>query len=140
MKCSHNVPRQLQRALGPSLEQVKHQRGWRGGDPAFVLASVYLYFFTYFLMERHMQGEHHLGLPDDLATKRFIDLLSNGLWGPPPKTSRDSKKTHANGLSKNRSLHEAERDRIDYLRFLSGRLWTLPPDFPTSSNSPDSRM
>jgi hypothetical protein len=43
--------------------------------PFFVLASIYLYFFTYFLMEYARPG-----LPVEHATELFIDLLSCGLW------------------------------------------------------------
>jgi AcrR family transcriptional regulator len=118
----HDVPQQLRRALGPSLDHARHQPGWRGGDPAFVLASAYLYFFTYFLMERHMQGEQHLGLADQQATDRFIDLLSHGLWRTPtPRKAADD-------LASQQMIRQAQRDRIEYIRFLSGRLWSLPPD------------
>jgi AcrR family transcriptional regulator len=129
----HDVPHQLRRAIGAPLEQVKHQPGWRGGDPAFVLASAYLYFFTYFLMERHMQGEQHLAVTDEQATEQFIDLLSHGLWKKPPKASGDSDRQRAPSFAKESPLHQAERDRVEYLRFLSGRLWTLPPDVPLSA-------
>ena len=123
----HNVPQQFERMMGPAFDRVRKQPGWRGEDPAFVLASIYLYFFTYFLMERHMQGEQHLGLANDQATERFIDLLFRGLWRSAPEAgqarSRDS-------LRRRHALHQAEQDRIAYLRFLSGRLWSLPPDAP----------
>jgi AcrR family transcriptional regulator len=121
----HDVPQQLRRALGPQLQQVKQQPGWCGQDPAFVLASVYLYFFTYFLMERHMQGEQHLGLPDEQATERFIDLLSHGLW-------RGNRGPH--DLDGHKALAQADLDRVEYLRFLSGRLWGLPPDVKPRAN------
>jgi AcrR family transcriptional regulator len=130
----HNLPRQFRRLLGPALDQVKRQPDWRGEDPAFVLASMYAYFFTYFLMERHMQGERHLGLPNDQATERFIDLLSYGLWRLPPtvtgKSPRPGKTNKEVDNAGRRQTFQAERDRIDYLRFLSGRLWNLPPDTP----------
>jgi AcrR family transcriptional regulator len=128
----HDVPRQLRRVLGPRLEQGLRQPGWRGEDPAFVLASVYVYFFTYFLMERYMQGEEHLGVPDEEATESFVDLLFHGLWRGSPETKAPtlSKKT---GDSSSK-LHQADRERIDYVRFLSGRLWSLPPDLPRSQS------
>jgi AcrR family transcriptional regulator len=134
----HNVPQQFRRLLGPELEKAAKRPGWRGEDPAFVLASIYVYFFTYFLMERHMQGEQHLGLPDDQATEKFIDLLSHGLWKLEPAdglndfTAAGRKKRSAQGSARGQAL-QAERDRIDYIRFLSGRLWSQPPDAPLHS-------
>jgi AcrR family transcriptional regulator len=126
----HNVPRQLQRLLGPVLDRVRQQPGWRGEDPAFVLASVYLYFFTYFLMERHMQGERHLGLSHEQATERFIDLLFHGLWKRPSDSRRSSIAGASRDTLRRRHLLPAEQERIAYLRFLSGRLLSLPPNFP----------
>jgi AcrR family transcriptional regulator len=124
----HNVPAQFRRWMGSELERAKKRPGWRGEDPAFVLASVYLYFFTFFLMERHMQGEHHLGLPNEVATDRFVDVLFHGLWRGEvePQPTGAGNKT-GQRLDKE---HQAERDRIEYIRFLSGRLWSLPPDAP----------
>jgi len=130
----HNVPKQFRRLLGPALDQVRKQPGWRGEDPAFVLASMYVYFFTYFLMEKHMQGESHLGIPNDQATERFIDLLSHGLWGASQTASGKADGSgkaarNTNGTDRKQTL-QTELERIDYLRFLSGRLWSSPPDAP----------
>ncbi len=124
LEAFHDVPEQFRRLLGPVLEQVKEQPGWRGGDPAFVLASIYVYFFTFFLMERHMQGEQHLGISNDLATEKFIDLLFRGLWSLPA----DAPPAGPPGKNRQQALHKADRDRVDYIRFLSGRLWSSPPD------------
>jgi AcrR family transcriptional regulator len=124
-----DVPRRFRGLIGPALAKVQKQPGWRGEDPAFVLASAYLYFFTYFLVERHMRGGRHLGLPGEQATERFIDLLFHGLWrGPTDRATRQ--RTLRDSLHRGRTLNHAERDRIAYLRFLSGRLWSLPPDLP----------
>jgi len=132
----HNVPRQFRRLLDPEMEQVKKTPGWRGEEPDFVLASVYLYFFTFFLMERHMQGEQHLGLPNEQATDHFIDVLFYGLWrhgtATQPAGIRNKTKEHS---GKETGLHHAERDRIEYIRFLSGRLWSLPPDAPLNESA-----
>lgn len=130
----HDLPQQLRRVIGPALDQVRKEPGWRGEDPAFVLGSIYAYFFTYFLMERHMQGEHHLGLPDEEATEEFIDLLFYGLWrSSSSQTSPANLQTkERRDLEAQRNLHQAERERIDYIRFLSGRLWNLPPDLHPS--------
>jgi AcrR family transcriptional regulator len=131
----HNVPQQFRHLMGPELEQAKKLPGWRGEDPAFVLASIYLYFFTFFLMERHMQGEQHLGLPNEQATDCFIDLLFHGLWRSAAEMDQAGLRNKAREHSgKQAELHHAERDRIEYLRFLSGRLWSLPPDAPLSES------
>lgn len=120
-----DLPQQLRRVMGPALDKVKMQPEWRGEDPAFVLGSIYAYFFTYFLMERYMQGQQHLGLPDDQATDVFIDLLLHGLWRSP-----DAKTGSLPVKDSDQGSHRAERERIEYIRFLSGRLWNLPPDLP----------
>lgn len=131
----HNVPQQLRRVLGPALDDTKKKPGWCGEDPAFVLASMYVYFFTYFLMERYMQGEHHLGVADQEATAGFIDLLFDGLWSDEPEhgLGRTQKKSR-DDPARHQPLGQAERERIDYIRFLSGRLWNLPPDLPPSQS------
>ena len=54
--------------------------GWCGQDPAFVLATIYLFFYNYFVIERHMRGNQHLGPPEQEAIERLIDVLSTGLW------------------------------------------------------------
>jgi AcrR family transcriptional regulator len=126
----HDVPGQFRRALGPALDQLGTLPQWRGEDPAFVLASVYVYFFTYFLMERHMQGQQHLGVPDEEATGRFIDLLSEGLWRSPVAPAPRN--------SQSKMQRQAARERIEYIRFLSGRLWTQPPDSPPDRSQTES--
>jgi AcrR family transcriptional regulator len=131
----HDVPEQFRRLLGPALERVKEQPGWRGEDPAFVLASIHVYFFTFFLMERHMQGEQHFGIPNETATEKFIDLLSQGLWSSPSEANSAPSSRKSRVASSSSQTLQAERDRIDYLRFLSGRLWSSPPDSPPSHSN-----
>src|SRR5262249_52553424 len=50
----HDIPGQFRYLLGPVLNKVKRQPGWCGQDPAFVLATIYLFFYNYFVIERHM--------------------------------------------------------------------------------------
>jgi len=77
----YRMPEQFRNIIGPVLNRVKRQKGWCGEDPAFVLAVIYLYFFTYFVVEHLMRrGNQHLGVSDDEAIERFIDLISHGLW------------------------------------------------------------
>lgn len=126
-----DLPQQLRRVMGSALEKAKSQPGWRGEDPAFVLGSMYAYFFTYFLMERYMQGQHHLGMPDEQATEAFIELLLHGLWRLPTNENNDpANKDKDLEQAGQHDLYQAARERIEYIRFLSGRLWNLPPDLP----------
>ena len=130
LKVFHDVPQQLRRVMGPALNEAKNQPGWRGHDPDFVLGSMYAYFFTYFLMERYMQGEQHLGVSDEEATEAFIDMLLHGLWRSAPDTLTKWGKEDRDDIATQKRLHQAEEERIAYIRFLSGRLWNLPPDLP----------
>lgn len=132
METFHDVPQQVRDLIGSALLRVKKQPGWCGEDPAFVLASVYLYFFTYALLELHMQGENHLGLSHESAMERFIDLLSRGMWRSRPESLSQGNRQRKSRdyLAKLRTMHKEVRDRVSYIRFLSGRLWTSPPDMP----------
>lgn len=76
----HNMPEQFRRRLGPVLNKAKRQPGWCGQDPAFAFATVYLHVITYFLIEKLFQGNRHLGVSDEQATEKFIQLISGGLW------------------------------------------------------------
>jgi hypothetical protein len=87
------MPDQFRRLLGPVLSKVKKQEGWRGPDPAFALAAIYLYFFTYFVVERLMQGRQHLGVDDDQAIEWFIDFISHGFWEESPGSPSSAEKT-----------------------------------------------
>jgi hypothetical protein len=78
-----DVPEGMRRLLRPVLDKVAKQPGWCGQDPAFALAAIYLFFFAYFVVERHMHGNQHLGVAEDVAIERLIDLLSTGLWHAP---------------------------------------------------------
>jgi hypothetical protein len=79
------VPEQFRRLLGPTVDQVKKRPGWCGQDPALVMAMVYFYLVTYFVIEKLMHGNQHLGVSDEEAMDRFISILSTGLWQASPK-------------------------------------------------------
>jgi hypothetical protein len=83
----HDIPAQFRHLLGPVLNQAKRRPGWCGQDPAFVLATIYLFFYNYFVIERHMLGNQHLGPPEQEAIERLIDVLSTGLWGRDPEAA-----------------------------------------------------
>jgi len=76
----HNVPEQFKWRLDAELNEVSANPAWCGIDPGFVLATVYLQILTYFLVERLFSGNQHLGVSDDTAIRRIIDLVLNGLW------------------------------------------------------------
>jgi len=138
LQAFHDVPRQIEDLVGPAIHEVSKQPGWRGHDPAFVLASVYMYYFTYALVERHMQGQQHLGLDNESAMDHLIDLLTRGFWSgpaaePPAKSGR---RKDATALQ---SMRKSNRDRVDYLRFISGRLWHSPPDMTPERNGAEKR-
>ncbi|HEV3041847.1 MAG TPA: TetR/AcrR family transcriptional regulator [Candidatus Angelobacter sp.] len=131
----HDVPQQLRGIVAQALSRVKKQQGWCGEDPAFVLASVYLYFFTYALLELHMQGENHLGLSHEQAMESFINLLARGMWRSPSYVlSPNRQRKSRDYLARLRAMHKDVRDRVSYIRFLSGRLWSSPPDMPPNDS------
>jgi AcrR family transcriptional regulator len=129
----HDVPQQFRQLLGPALRNVKDKGGWGGQDPAFVLASIYLYFFTHAGIEKLYRGNHHLGVSDELAAERFVHLLSHGLWSVTPGNSASLRAGNKEPLSNRQiqALQKPARDRIDLMRLLSGRLWSSPPDMPS---------
>lgn len=78
----HNVPEQFNWRLDEQLNRVLAHPAWCGIDPGFVLATIYMQILTYFLVERLFGGNQHLGVPDETAIRRIIDLALNGLWRP----------------------------------------------------------
>ncbi|HWX55994.1 MAG TPA: TetR/AcrR family transcriptional regulator [Verrucomicrobiae bacterium] len=127
----HDVPEQFRRLLGPALRKARQDDNWRGEDPAFVLASVYLYFFTYASIEKLYHGNQHLGVSDEQAAKRFANLLCQGLWHSAPETASGGGRPQAPESHTKRELEALQqpvRDRIELMRLLSGRLWSSPPD------------
>lgn len=130
----NDVPTQFRSLLGSNLDKVRHESGWRGEDPAFVLASIYLYFFTYAGIETLYRGNRHLGMSDDQAAERFGALIAGGLWRatpgkPDPAAARSREALTVRHIQ---AVQKPARDRIDLMRLLSGRLWSSPPD--VSSN------
>ena len=76
----HNVPEQFNWPLDAQLRKVAANSAWCGIDPGFVLATIYMQILTYFLVERLFGGEQHLGVPEDIAIRRMIDMALNGIW------------------------------------------------------------
>lgn len=136
----HDVPQWFRLVLGPVLARVKEEPGWCGQDPAFVLAAIYMYFVHYGLIEQHMGGERHLGVANHVAIRRLVDLLSGGLWRLPQGASRGNGRDLSQSSTAHRKLlDEAAQNRIDFIRLLSGRLWSAPPEVPRRSRGNGSR-
>ncbi|HEY6272589.1 MAG TPA: TetR/AcrR family transcriptional regulator, partial [Terriglobales bacterium] len=110
--------------------------GWRGEDPSFVLASIYLYFFTYAGIETLYRGNRHLGVSDEQAAERFAGLIAGGLWRATPGKSeaRAGKSSEASTPRHIQAVQKPARDRIDLMRLLSGRLWSSPPDVASNGS------
>ena len=124
----NDVPAQFRTLLGSDLEKVRAQNGWRGEDPAFVLASIYLYFFTYSGIETLYRGNRHLGVSDDQAAERFVNLIAGGLWRSNSSKPEPARSREALTIRQINAVQKPARDRIDLMRLLSGRLWSSPPD------------
>jgi AcrR family transcriptional regulator len=125
----HDVPEWFRRALGPALANVSKQPGWCGQDPAFVLAAVYMYFVHYGLIEQHMGGRRHLGVSNEQAIEQVVELLCRGLWRMPRRAARGNGQSKPSSDSvRQKLLEEAMRSRIDFIRLLSGRMWSAPPE------------
>jgi AcrR family transcriptional regulator len=103
----HNVPEQFKWRLDAELNEVSANPAWCGIDPGFVLATIYLQILTYFLVERLFSGNQHLGVSDDTAIRRIIDLVLNGLWKKDPGdqfSSAESKPTRGKPAGNKRRL------------------------------------
>jgi hypothetical protein len=96
--------------LGPVLNKARRQPGWCGQDPAFAFATIYLHVITYFLIEKLLQGNRHLGVSDEQAMEKFIQLLSRGLWSSHEPRSL---KSRSNGKA------QAERKKIPRILAMS---------------------
>ena len=74
------------RRLSANLEKLAG--GYRskelrpGIDPALAYASIYLQFFTYFLVEKLFGGKQHLGRPEANAVDQIIDIFTHGAIVP----------------------------------------------------------
>lgn len=100
----HNVPEQFNWTLDEQLRKVAVNPAWCGIDPGFVLATIYMQMLTYFLVERLFGGEQHLGVPEDTAIRRMIDMTLNGIWrkdaGPAAAGSQARRLRSKNKLGK----------------------------------------
>ena len=76
---------------------MTENKSWCGHEPGFVYATFYHSVITYFLIENLFGGKQHLGMPEDEAIDRMIDLAIKGLWkhSKPEERERAGKKTLA---------------------------------------------
>jgi AcrR family transcriptional regulator len=76
------------RQLSKNLEQLaggyaKEAKDVRPGvDRPLAYATVYLQFFTYYLMEKLFGGKQHLGLPEEQTIKQLIGIVKFGVDAP----------------------------------------------------------
>ena len=127
------LPARMRAIVGSALTAATRRPGWRGHDPAFVLAAVYHYFFHFALIEKHMRGNQHLGVSNELAIKRFVDLLFGGLWSRLPRNGGAAPQQADETRAQLQMRDEAARDRIEFIRLLCGRLWHAAPDMSARS-------
>jgi len=71
---------EMKQHLGNRLKKGTLRGAWKGIDPAFAYAVIYLQFFTYYVIEKLFGGKQHLGMPDDRAIEMLIKLMTEGLW------------------------------------------------------------
>jgi AcrR family transcriptional regulator len=110
----HDLPEQFRQRLGHSLGTVVKDKRWCGEDPGFAYATIYLHLFTYFLVEKLFRGNQHMGVDDEQAMDRTVNLLCHGLWrgetdGAPVISSKKS--AAGKKAAKKNSRKKASRKR-----------------------------
>ena len=103
----HGLIEKIRRRVGPKLSEARRTKGWCGKDPAFVFASMYMYIFEYFLIEKLFQGNRHLGVSDEEAVDGFVELFSHGIWN----NSNGLRRTRLTQNSNHHRGHVTQRDR-----------------------------
>jgi len=61
------------------LAQTTKMEFPKGVDPAVAVTTIYLHFFTYFLVENLFGAKRHLGMSDEEAIDQMIRLYLSGL-------------------------------------------------------------
>jgi len=106
----HDLPEQFRQRLGDALSGVKKDPNWCGEDPGFAYASIYLHLVTYFLVEKLFCGNQHMGVPDEQAMRRTVQMLCGGLWrGQPESGAAEAAKAKTTGSEKRQPLPQAAR-------------------------------
>ncbi len=87
-----NLAEQFRNRLLKPFARTVAQPNWCGHEPGFVYATLYLNIMTYFLVEKLFAGHQHLGMDDEEAMDRIVDLAVRGLWGGKPSGTTAVKK------------------------------------------------
>jgi AcrR family transcriptional regulator len=87
------LSRNLEQLAGGYRDDGNHIR--EGVNRPAAYATVYLQFFTYFLVEKLFGGKHHLGLPEDQAINQLIQIFQSGV-------STTKKQKHSNAAPSRR--------------------------------------
>ncbi len=69
------------RTYSRALAQTSKIEFPAGVDPALAVTTIYLDFFTYFLVEDLFGAKRHLGMSDEAAIDQMIQLYMTGLKG-----------------------------------------------------------
>ncbi|HUJ93692.1 MAG TPA: TetR/AcrR family transcriptional regulator [Terriglobales bacterium] len=76
----HQFSKKVEAALGERLKLSTQKGSWRGIDPALAISSIYLQFFTYFLLQKVFNVKEPLGTSDRKAVTQIIRMMTQGLW------------------------------------------------------------
>ncbi|MGA9528644.1 MAG: TetR/AcrR family transcriptional regulator [Terriglobales bacterium] len=76
----HQFAKKVGAALGERLDTSTRRKEWSGVDPALAITSIYLQFFTYFLLQKVFHVKEPLGMADDRAVEQMITIATTGLW------------------------------------------------------------
>ncbi len=74
------------RTYSRALTQTAKIEFPKGVDPALAVTTIYLHFFTYFLVENLFGAKRHLGMSDEEAIEQMIRLYMCGLKGKSRKS------------------------------------------------------
>jgi len=81
--------KKVEAVLGERLRSATRRGSWGGIDPALAFTAIYLQFFTYFLLQKVFNLKQPLGISDREAVSQMIQMITRGLWGEPPDTSKE---------------------------------------------------
>ena len=80
----HQFAKKVEAALGERLQASARRGSWSGVDPALAITTIYLQFFTYFLLQKVFNVKEPLGTSDQEAVSQIIQMMTRGLWHDRP--------------------------------------------------------
>jgi AcrR family transcriptional regulator len=104
-----DLPEQFRQRLGDVLGSVTSDPDWCGEDPGFAYAAIYLHLVTYALVEKLFRGNQHMGVSDEEALRRTVDLLCHGLWRGRREQDADGKAKKARKIAAHRPAKPARK-------------------------------